>query len=199
MAESVGKRSWFPLAIGLALGLTLSLGFIVGALATRSWESPQLVLPETHLRAMATDGDDSFAVATGMVSEDTEGVFFLEFETGNLTCAVIYPKTGTFGARFATNVTEVLVPSKQKKNQKYLMVTGLTAAKAGFTGNVRPASSVVYVVDSSTGQFACYTMPWNRQAANLGQPQEAPMKLVYQGVVGQLGGDRGAVLNNNQP
>lgn len=195
MAEPVTKKSWLPLVIGLGIGLTLSIGILLGTFAS-SWRGPQMLFPETQLRAMATDGDDSFAIATGMISEDTEGIFFLEFETGALTCAVIYPKTGQFGARFMTNVTADLQPSKQKKNQKYLMVTGVAGARGGFTGNVRPASSVVYILDPGTGEFACYTMPWNRQAANMGQPQEAPMQLVYKGVVGQLGGDRGAVINN---
>ena len=71
------------------------------------------------------------------------------------------PRSRKFAARFSINVTALLGADPDKK-PRYLMTTGAANFRGG--GPVRPAASVVYVVDANTGNFAAYQVPWNPQA-----------------------------------
>lgn len=172
-------RSYRDLSIGLGLGLLVGVGMMIGAMVALRADR-RVVLPETLLHATATHGTDNFAIATGQIGSTTEGVFFLDYLSGDLSCAVIYSRTGTFGALYRANVTADITP-EQGKLAKYMMVTGRTEFKTGFQGNQRPALSVVYIVDAQTGAFACYGVPWNDSAANAGQPQGGPLVLLQKG------------------
>lgn len=132
------------------------------------------------------------AVATGQVGRDSEGIFFLDFVTGDLQCLVYYPRTGTFGAHFVTNVTQTLGAGQ---NAKYLMITG-QAIPQSQTAGAQPGASLVYVTNATTGVFAAYAVPWNATAESSGRAQAGT--LVYAG--------GGAIRNyqlpnpaNNQP
>lgn len=116
------------------------------------------------------------AVATGPISDDAEGVFFLDYITGDLQCLVYYPRSGVFGARYFANVTPQL--GGAGKNGKYIMVTGGALTKA-TTGGARPGASLVYVTDTTSGMFAAYAVPWDRNAESSGRTQSGP--LVYAG------------------
>lgn len=59
---------------------------------------------------------------------------------------------------FYTNVQAQLGMSK---NPEYLLITG-AAEPASVGSNIRPAACLVYVVDTKSGFFAAYTIPWNR-------------------------------------
>jgi len=127
------------------------------------------------LRANATHGGPNLAVATGRISEETDGIFFLDYITGNLQCWVYYPRLQRFGAKFSTNITQQLPATK---NAEYLLVTGDTQGNVATASNARPAGCLVYVVDVKSGLFAAYTMPWTRAAESSGQFQEGPLIAV---------------------
>ncbi|MFN3189661.1 MAG: hypothetical protein ACE361_03975 [Aureliella sp.] len=126
--------------------------------------------------AATASASDTMAVATGPVTDDAEGIFFLDFLTGDLQCLVYYPRTGTFGARFVANITPQF--GGGGKNSQYIMVTG--AAVTNITaGGARPGASLVYVTDAAKGIFAAYAVPWDRTAESAGRPQSG--RLVYAG------------------
>ena len=77
MAQS--KAAWLAwgLVIGLIVGISLSG-----------------VLPQTPVHAVATHGQDSFAIATGLVQDNTEAIYFLDYLTGDLRAAVLSSQTG---------------------------------------------------------------------------------------------------------
>jgi hypothetical protein len=133
------------------------------------------------LNASASQGGDDLAVATGPVDEDTEGVFFLDYKTGNLQCWIYYPRSGKFGGKIAGNVAANLSGGK---NAKYLMVTGTSNVRGG-TNNARPAASIVYVVNTNSGEFAAYSFPWNESAQNSGQVQAGSFVYVGGGKIRQ--------------
>ncbi len=133
------------------------------------------------------------AVATGTVSDDAEGVFFLDFLTGELQCLVYYPRQGAFGARYFTNVLPHL--GNTGKNSKYLLVTGDMVVPS-VSGRPRPGGTLVYVTNISTGMFAAYAVPWDRTAEAAGQIQTGP--LVYVGG-GPVRNYQIRANNNNQP
>ncbi|WP_425397348.1 hypothetical protein [Aeoliella sp.] len=148
-------RSGF-LVMGLALGLVVGLNV-------------QGLWPNAPLHASATQGYESFSIATGMVDNAVEGLYFLDYLTGDLVGAVINPKTGKFNARFTYNISQDF-PSAGR-NAKYLMVTGLANMPRGRAG-FQPASSIVYVADAQSGQIAAYVMPWNSSMQAAGKSQE---------------------------
>ena len=148
------------LAVGLLAGsligcTTLAVGFWVGQ---KSAPKPQEQLPAIF--GAAATATDTMAVATGPVSEDTEGVFFLDFITGDLQCLVYYPSTGRFGARYFANVRQQLGGAGKAR---YLLATGAIAIR-GASSNIRPGASLVYVTDVNSGMFAAYAIPFDRNA-----------------------------------
>ena len=168
------------LTLGFLVGVSLGIGMLVGALVVvgqRASSGGSIFGPETVLNATATESSDSMAIATGFIDEDVEGLFVLDFITGNLQVFVINPRSGQLGGMYAHNVAADL---GAQKAPKYLLVTG-QAMWRSFTGNVRPAQSIVYVADSTTGRYAAYMLPWNRQAASYNFAQVNPLVLIGKG------------------
>ena len=60
------------------------------------------------------------------------------------------------------------------------MTTGMINFPRGASA-ARPGNSVVYVMDTSTGAFAAYAIPWRRELASIGRPQAASMILMDMG------------------
>ena len=135
-----------------------------------------------NINAAAAVTSEKFSMATGPVSAEAEGLFMLDHNSGLLQCSVIYPRTGRFMGNFAINVSEAL-PSGGKGGQ-YMIATGL----ANFpSSSSRPAaSSVVYVLEVTSGNYACYGIPFNNTMMNSRQPQQMPMVLISTGTANPL-------------
>ncbi len=156
------------------IGGSLVSGYVLGL---SGWGHSQI---ETLQAATSATGAN-MAVATGSVSDEAEGIFFLDFLTGDLQCLVYYPRTGAFGARFYTNVLSQLPGAG--KNSQYLLVTGVaTSGRAGI-GGAKPGNSLVYVTDTGSGNFAAYSVPWDRTAEGSARPQSGPLLFVGGGPV----------------
>jgi hypothetical protein len=177
MSGGKSWKGWLAFAAGLALGLAVLVGYILGT----SQQQPTVQAPNLQLKAMSGYGAETFAMVTGPIDTDdgSEGVFLLDYSTGDLTCWVINPRTGTFGAGFKRNVVNDLKVEKGKK-PSFVMATGVVSWK-GFTGLQRPASAVVYVCDANTGRFGAYMVPWTPGAFALGALQINEMKLLAAG------------------
>jgi hypothetical protein len=167
------------LAIGLVAGLTLggamTLGVLLGvSLSGRGAAVSGLPsLADLKLKAAASHGTDTFAIATGYVDEDVEGLYTLDFLTGDLQCFVVNPRTGATGGWFKANVAAVLAVERGKK-PNYLLATG----HINPAGGQRAAASICYVVDANTGEVAAFTFPWAKAATSVGAPQASEMRLV---------------------
>jgi len=173
-ARRLRKTAWWTgAATGFALALALVVGYAVGVGQNPGGQFP---FPETALHATATDSGETLAIATGPIDEESEGLFTLDFLTGDLRCQVIYTRGNAaqkFGAIFTANVPRDLNIDKEKK-PNYLMVTGQTRFLRG-TGNVRPGYCVCYVCDANTGKFVAYGVPWNSTNAARGTPQQGQL------------------------
>lgn len=165
------------LAAALAVGFCTLAALLVGFALGQQRSSPTFPIP---LAASSSDSTDSMAMATGPISDDAEGVFFLDFNTGDLQCLVYYPRSNRFGAHYYANVRAQL--GSAGKNSKYLMTTGAIAHRAS-TGGARPGNSLVYVTDVTTGLFAAYAVPWDRNAEATGRHQAAPLVLIQGGPI----------------
>lgn len=159
-------------AFGLCLTAAVGGGFWLGS--NRQSANSAFTLPLLHAATAATSS--TMAVATGQISDNAEGIFFLDFITGDLQCLVYYPQMGTFGARYYTNVLQQLPGGG--RNSQFLLVTG-GAITIGSTGGPRPGASLVYVTDATSGMFAAYAVPWDRTAESGHRMQSGP--LVYAG------------------
>jgi hypothetical protein len=159
---------------GLATGLVISSVVALLCLhVTGFFEAARMRWLETKLHAAAAQSGDVMAVATGAIDEGVEGLFVLDFISGDLTCGVMNPRTGTIGGLFKRNVVQDL-GVEQGKQPKYLMTTGIYTSPARGS-NTRPAQSIVYVADSTSGRYMGYSLPWNSQLLNANVPQIQPM------------------------
>ncbi|MCA9154804.1 MAG: hypothetical protein KDA55_08310 [Planctomycetales bacterium] len=181
--KSWTQNRWLVWGSGLAVGLLIGVGMLIGAISATATR-PSLEFPLHELRATSTHGGESFAVATGPISDGVEGVFFLDFLTGELNCSVVNPRNGTIGGAFHRNVAADLGAAKDK-TPSYLMVTGMVNWQTR-TGALKPADCVVYVLDGNTGNWMAYSMPWNRSAANVGGVQASEMGVVGRGTARNL-------------
>lgn len=150
------------------LGIGLVIGLIVGLNVEGIW-------PSVPLHAAATHGIDKFAIATGLVDNTVEALYFLDFLTGDMKAAVLNPKTGKFNSLFTRNIAQDF--GGAGRNSGYLMVTGSVNMPRG-TANFQFANSIVYVAEASTGAVAAYTIPWNSSQQAAGKSQSSQIVLL---------------------
>ena len=158
------KRSYPAMFIFLGI----SLGSICTVLIVESFtrETVKIGMP-LGVHAATSSGNDSFSVATGQIDENVEGLFLLDGLTGDLTCNVISIFNGKFFARMHRNVLKDL-DLDNDKNTRLLLVTGMWSFR-NQSGQMRPSDSLIYVVDSSSGNYAAYAVPWNKLVSNKGR------------------------------
>jgi len=163
----------YGLAAGLAIGLVI--GLVLGGM----W-------PHTPIHASATDRIEQYAIATGFIDPETEGVFYLDYLTGNLNAAVLSRKSPAFQAKYTANVhadlknaiayaaqsgNEIQVP----QSPNYLMVTG--SANLTNVGRTIFGNTVVYVAETNTGIVLAYAVPWSREFHNADKPVAGQLML----------------------
>ena len=85
----------------------------------------------------------------GVIDEQVEGVYMLDFLTGDLQCLVLNPRTGTFNGQFAINVIKVLGVDQQKK-PRYLMVTG-SVGWIGMAGIFVAVTALILILSIMAG------------------------------------------------
>ena len=169
----------------LATAALVAIGvaaFLAGRLTTASNETPSMETPLPLINATAAVSSEKYSMATGDVSDDAEGLFVLDHNSGLLQCSVIYPRRGQFMARFSVNVAEAL--GTGAKGGQYMMVTG--RAQFPRASNRPAASTVVYVMDSATGNYACYGIPFDHTAVARNQPQQGLLVLIAAGSANPL-------------
>ena len=178
MHHSFFKSLAFCVCAGVAFGLTAGVW--------RSQAQPEFPVPMELLHAATASGgnDANIAMATGNVDGEMEGVYVLDFLTGDLQCLVINPRNPAAISVFKYNVVTDL-GVQQGKTPSYVMVTGGASFQRG--AGAQPAGHVVYVADANTGNFAAYTFPWDRTASRGGQPQSSPLVRLTVGKFRNLG------------
>jgi hypothetical protein len=171
-----------PLMLTLAI-LAMSLGaYFAGRNAGQleQIQSPEWTFPPINATASATS--EKFSIATGSVSDDAEGLYVLDHNSGLVQCSVIYPRSGQFLAKFSANVADAL--GTGGKGGKYIMVTG--HADFPRASNRPVGSTILYVLDTATGNYACYGVPFDRGAQHANHPQQGALVLIYQGTANPL-------------
>ncbi len=127
--------------------------------------------------AAAAVSSEKFSMCTGPISEQTEALFVLDHNSGLLQCSVLYPRLGRFMATYTINVADAL--GMEAKGGNYIMATG--TADFPSSSNRPLGFSVVYVLDTASGNYACYGIPFDRISMKSNRPQQGVMFLVGQG------------------
>jgi len=125
-------------------------------------------IPKT-IDAVASDTGDKYSIATGIVSDEAEGFFVLDHNSGVVQCTVFYPRVGKFLATFTGNAAELV--GAGGKGGSYLMVTG----QADTSRGARPgafAPTLLYVLNTASGNYGVFSIPFDRQALAQGRPQQ---------------------------
>ncbi|MCL4207572.1 MAG: hypothetical protein KJ000_34235 [Pirellulaceae bacterium] len=178
MLKRFGNRPFLFVLLGLGLGLLVGVGMMVGTLTALTHQPVvSLTPPPTLLHATGSHSGESMALATGQIDEDVEGLFVLDYLTGDLQCYVMNPRTFTWGGVFKYNVVRDL-GIEQGKKPNYAMVTGAVVFQRGAAARQTPALCAVYVADANTGNFAAYGLGWDRTAARGGVPQQGTLSLL---------------------
>jgi len=128
-------------------------------------------MPKT-IDAVASDSNEKFSIATGVMSEESEGFFVLDHNSGVVQCNVFYPRVGKFMASFTGNAGELV--GAGGKGGSYLMVTG----QADMSRGVRPGTlspTLLYVLNTASGNYGVFSIPFDRQALAQGRPQQGLM------------------------
>lgn len=171
---------WSPMlsavAIGTLTAVLLCTVFVAGFLSNQTAETTiQFPADLAGLHATATSSNEKFVMATGPVEAGIEGVFILDTLSGDLQCTAFNSRAGAFNALFRRNILQDLKVGAEKRPQ-FVMVTGLIPLK-GYQG----VTCVAYVVESNTGNFAAYAVPWNRRAYASGAAQQQELALLQVG------------------
>ena len=161
--------------MGKARGTWLVLGILFGLVVGLNLAG---VWPQIPVHAVATHGQENFAICTGPMDADTEGVYLLDYLTGDLKCAVLSQQTGKFNSFFETNVAKDLEVASGK-NPKFLMVPGVIDLRRGAgVAQLQPSSAVVYVAEVTSGNMAAYGIMWSPQMWKSGTQQSQPIVML---------------------
>jgi hypothetical protein len=159
MNESSNR--WFAAIMVLAVGIGVGRMLL-----------PPQPLPRAF--AITSQADETFAICTAPidVANGIEGIFILDFATGDITGGVLNAASGMFATSYKWNVLGDLgFQPGQAKNPKFLLVAGSAELRPNPRIGRRPlAPSVIYVTDCTTGATAAYGIPWSPQQANASAP-----------------------------
>lgn len=181
--RSFFRRRSVPILTAVTLASIFAAAYFAGqthALRQSSQETANdanpLGLQLPTLDATAAVSSEKFSMATGFISDRAEGLFVLDHNSGLLQCSVMYPRLGKFLGLFVVNVHDALGTGK---GAEYMLTTGLVDMPQSNSNPL--ASSVVYVLNTTTGTYACYYIPFNRTLMNSNKPQQGSMVLLATG------------------
>jgi hypothetical protein len=130
----------------------LITGLIGGVLLAGIW-------PTQPTFATATDRLEQFGIATGFTDEGLEGVYILDFMTGQLQALVIHRQLQKFAARYVRNVSGDF-GVEAERNPQYVMVTGRADLRQVAGRGQYTSQGVLYVAELESGQICVYTFPF---------------------------------------
>jgi hypothetical protein len=159
-----------PSGSGIRIALGVGAAFVFGLLSAGVW-------PSVPLHAVATDRNDSFAMATGCCDEQVEAVYFLDFLTGDLSAAVVSKQTGRFNAFYTYNVTGDLGVGPGRA-PRYLLTTGTADLRRSGGKSTSLSRALLYVAELNSGKVAAYAIPWSSSAWNAGQTLRGQFTLL---------------------
>ncbi|RPI74227.1 MAG: hypothetical protein EHM42_15640 [Planctomycetaceae bacterium] len=151
----------------------LGLGLFAGLAIAWLW-------PHEPAFATNSDRDQDFAIITVPVGNQAagfvdpiDGVFILDFLTGQLRGAVLNRQTGAFHAFYVIDLTKEFGVDAAAK-PRYAIASG--NGQLNVQGGANIASGIIYIAELTTGKCLAYTFPWRDGNAKMATP--LPLKRV---------------------
>lgn len=124
---------------------------------------------------------EAISFSTGRITDDVEGLFVMDHQTGILQCWVVNENTGDIGALYSFNVAAELEIEKAG-DADYVVATG----QINFIGNARvgndtPAQCICYVGDGNTGRVVGLGLYINKSVLAAREQQEGEMTVICRG------------------
>ena len=137
----------------------LVVGVLVGLCLSYFW-------PHEPAMAETNDRNSKFAIATSsvMFGNGLEGVFVLDFLTGQLTGAVMSDRLGIFTHIYRRNIGADFNVDRNKR-PTYAIVSG--KCPLPNRGGLQMSNSVIYVAELTSGQVRAYGFPYKISNAPL--------------------------------
>jgi hypothetical protein len=143
------------------------------------------------VEAFGSDSSENVTLCTVPLDAGLEAVVVLDHITGELTGAVMSPKSGQFfGLYKYQGVNKDL--GALGKSPKYTMVSGAIELQ-NQTGAGRYANGVIYIAEETSGQTVAYGMPWIPSAKSNPKPFNQPFRKFHQFTF-RTAGRRGAAV-----
>jgi hypothetical protein len=153
----------------------LVVGMAIGGAITAGWHG---VSTTSKAAAVATHGSDNFAIATGLIDNDIEALYFLDFLTGDLRATIVNRRNASFSSFFEYNILRDFQGVGDPP--RFLMVTGAADIPQGRAG-AQIGKSLIYIAEATTGQVAAYVLPYNSTLLASGAPQTGTFQKVASG------------------
>lgn len=131
-------------------GFWLMVGVIGGLCTAYFW-------PHEPAFAVATDRSNKFALCTAPAGSQMEGVFLLDFLTGNLQGHVLNTRNGQFTRSYFRNIAADF-DLDPKTEPQWAIVSGLGQLAA--TRGTSWATSLIYVTELTSGKVVVYGFPY---------------------------------------
>ncbi|MFN0054121.1 MAG: hypothetical protein ACKV0T_18225 [Planctomycetales bacterium] len=137
----------------------LVAGLLVGLGVAYYW-------PQERAYANTVDRDSQFVMITVPVgtnagaagfNDPMDGVFILDFLSGQLRGAVLNRQTGRFASLYSRDLAKDFQVDP-KDEPHYAIVSGV--AQSPNQQGVQFASGIIYVAELSSGKLAAYAFPW---------------------------------------
>ena len=172
---NAATKCWLTIASLIFVGLVSGVGAYVGT----QFSTTKGGLSAIELHAATASSNDSLSMATGLITQEVEGLWLLDHESGQLQCWVMSPKTGNVAGIFSSNIANDLDGSKG--TPELVMTTGTFFFTGGTARNQQPANSICYVANTTSGVVAGYSVSVNRTLMNRGQTQGGTLTRVCTG------------------
>jgi hypothetical protein len=129
----------------------MGLGLVAGLVISYVW-------PHEHAAATVGDRNDKFAVVTAAIDATNfvEGIFVLDFLTGQLRGSALNPSAGAFTVLYARNVAADFNVNANRPGT-YALVSGRTNLTT--TGGAQLGASCIYVAELTSGKVIAYSFP----------------------------------------
>jgi hypothetical protein len=176
----LSSKWWVRGWVAVTVLLVLCVAYLAGRVSATREQAKVSGFPPIQASSSVTS--EKYSMSTGPLSEDGEAVFVLDHNSGLLQCSIIYPRMRQMMGQYTVNISEAL--GAGGKGGSYIMTTGVVDFPRA--SNAQIGSSVVYVLDTATGNFACFGVPFNRQAVTTNQPQQGVMALIYTGTANPI-------------
>ncbi len=146
-------------------------GLVAGLAIAALWRSEPTY-------ATTADRDTQFMMATipvgtsaAGINDPMDGVFILDFLTGQLKGAVLNRQNGSFASFYMRNLAKDF-DVEGNAEPHYCMVTGY--AQVPSAGGLTMASGVIYIGELNSGKVAAYGFPWKET----GTPGALELQLI---------------------